>query len=83
MKFIEYSMKFGLILLIKINKRVMMIIRKNSKFALNFSIQMFLKIVRYTCKQFEPLTSLPGKLLTLITNPESDFYCHKHIVSKN
>ncbi len=29
-----------------------MIIRKNIKFALNFPIQLFLAIVRYTCKQF-------------------------------
>jgi hypothetical protein len=60
----------------------MMIIRKNIKFALNFPIQMFLAIVRYTCKQFEPLRSLPGNILTLITNPVSDFNCHKHIMSK-
>ena len=53
----------------------MMIIRKNIKFALNFPIQMFLAIVRYTCKQFEPLRSLPDNILTLITNPVSDFNC--------
>ncbi len=61
----------------------MMIIRKNIKFPLNFHIQMLLAIVRYTCKQFEPFGSLSGKLLTLITNPVSDFYCHKRIMSKN
>ena len=61
----------------------MMIIRKNIKFPLNLPIQMFLAIVRYTCKQFEALRHLPGKLLTLITNPVSDFYCHKRIMSKN
>jgi hypothetical protein len=60
----------------------MMIIRKNIKFGLNLPIQMFLAIVRYTCKQFEALRPLPGKLLTLITNPVSDFYCHKRIMSK-
>ena len=60
----------------------MMIIRKNIKFPLNLPIQMFLAIVRYTCKQFEPLGPLPDKLLTLITNPVSDFYCHKRIMSK-
>jgi hypothetical protein len=61
----------------------MIIIRKNIKFALNLHIQMFLTIVRYTCKQFEPFRSLSGKLLTLITSPVSDFYCHKRIMSKN
>jgi hypothetical protein len=61
----------------------MIIIRKNIKFGLNFPIQMFLAIVRYTCKQFEPLRSLPGKLLTLITSQVSDFYWHKCIMSKN
>ena len=60
----------------------MMIIRKNIKFPLNLPIQMFLAIVRYTCKQFETLRPLLGKLLTLITNPVSDFYCHKRIIYK-
>jgi hypothetical protein len=60
-----------------------MIIRKNIKFGLNFLIQMFLAIVRYTCKQFESLGSLPSKLLMLITNLVSDFYCHKLNMSKN
>jgi hypothetical protein len=73
MKFIDHSMKFGLILLIKI-KKIMMIIRKNIKFGLNLPIQMFLAIVRYTCKQFELLRPLLGKLLTLITNPVSDIF---------
>ena len=44
---------------------------------------MFLAIVRYTCKQYKSLESLPGKLLMLITNPVSDFYCHKRNMSKN
>jgi hypothetical protein len=47
----------------------MMINRKNFKFGLNFPIQMFLTIVRYTCKQYESLGSLPVKLLMLITIP--------------
>ncbi len=61
----------------------MMIIRKNIKFASNDPIQMFLAIVRYTCKQFGTLGSLPGKLLMLITNPVSDFCRQKRIMSKN
>jgi hypothetical protein len=61
----------------------MMINRKNFKFGLNFPIQMFLTIVRYTCKQYESLGSLPVKLLMLITIPVSDFYCHKRNMSKN
>jgi hypothetical protein len=57
-----------------------MIIRKNIKLRLNFPIQMFPAIVRYTCNQFE---SFVRELLTLITNPVSDFCCNKRNMFKD